>query len=606
MGASLNLIAAAVLRLSPGDAIHLPPWPLSRDGDLVATEGAPLRAEGAEVEPLAKGPLGGGLWRVRPVSGTAAVRLRAGSASASAPVEPPPGRVTIQASPPLAVKGRDVEVSLAVTVLDSSGRVDPGAAPPLLSSSAGSVRDLRPAGPGHFTARYQLPVARYPELAVITAVAPRCPLCPTPRAMGAAVVPLSAAIDLPGHTEPHVRISVEVGGRIFGPVTADDGGEFRIPVVVPPGERYGQGESIDALGTRRREPIDLQLPPVSQLACAAWPRTLPADGRSQAGVWCLASDATGRPVPRARLEIRAALGRAGHLEPVGGGLFQGRYTAPRGGGGKRDRVRAEFPAGGAASVQEVEIALATGAPADLGYELEREPAPLGVVQGARTWARDDRGDVLGTPAGPPGVLEGFVSPGRFAARKTPGDWLQPAELRLKLPAEAEVASLYLWREGESWVAAARGAAEGAVPGVELELGSGLRVVTDARGEARARAEPGKRTESVRAPGGARAAGFVGFAPPVPPAALSRVVLVPLAPPFPVDVRARTEGRVLRWKVLGADGRPLAGRAVRLEPAGVRLGAQERDGEGGRCTVEGSGMVAVVDAETSVAAVVEVR
>jgi len=521
-------------------------------------------------------------------------------------VEPPPGRIAIQASPPVAVKGRDVEVALAVTVLDSSGRVDPGAAAPLLSCSAGSLHDLRPAGPGHFAARYRLSVARHPELAVITAVAPRCPLCPTPRAVGAAVVPLSAAIDLPGHTEPHVRISVEVGGRVFGPVTADDEGEFRIPVVVPPGERYGQGESVDALGTRRREPIDLELPPVSQLACAAWPRALPADGRSQAGIWCLASDASGRPAPRARLEIRAALGRAGHLEPVGGGLFQARYTAPRGGGGKRDRVRADFPAGGAASVQELEIALATGAPADLGYELEREPAPLGVVQGARTWARDERGDPLGTPAGPPGALEGFVAPDRFAARKAPGDWVQPAELRLALPAEGEVASLFLWREAGGWAVAARGAAGGPVPGVELELGSGPRVVTDARGEARAGAEPGNRAESVRAPGGARAAGFAGFAPRVPAAALSRVVRVPLAPLSQVDVRARAEGRVLRWKVFGADGRPLAGRAVRLEPAGVRLGAQERDGEGGRCTVEGSGMVAVGDAETGVAAVVEVR
>lgn len=601
MGAPLTLIATAVLRLSPGDAIHLPPWPLSRDGDLVAAQGAPLRAEGAEVEPL-----GGGLWRVRPAPGTRTVRLRAGKASATVPVEPPPGTIAIEASPPVAVKGRDPEVSLAVTVLDASGRVDAAAAAPLLSCSAGSVRDLRPAGPGRFAARYQLPAARYPELAVITAVAARCPLCATPRAVGAAVVPLSAAIDLPGHTEPQVRISVEVGGRTFGPVTADGHGDFRIPLVVPPGERYGQGESVDELGTRRREPIDLQLPQVSQLACAAWPRTLPADGRSQAGIWCLASDARGRPVPRAALEIRARLGHAGRLEPAGGGLFQARYTAPRGGGGERDRLRATFPAGGAASVQEVEIALATGPPADLGYELEREPASPAVVQGARTWARDERGDALGAPVGPPGAKEGFVSPDRFAARTAPGDWLQPAELRLELPAESEVASLFLWREGAEWAAAARGVAGGPVPGVELEFGSGPHAVTDTRGEARVPARSGSQTESVRAPGGARAAGFGGFAPSVPATSLSRLLLVPLAPASPVDVRAWAEGRVLRWKVLGADGHALAGRAVRLEPAGVRLGTPERDGEGGRCRVDGSGIVAVVDVETGVAAVVEVR
>jgi len=600
LGAPLSLIAAAVLRLSPGDAIHLPPWPLSRDGDLVATQGAPLRAEGAEVERL-----GAGLWSVRPAPGAATVRLRAGSASATAPVEPAPGTIAIQASPPVAVKGRDTEVALAVTVVDASGRVDPGTAAPLLSCSAGSIADLRAVGPGRFAARYQLPAAHYPELAVITALAPRCPLCPTPRAVGATVVPLSAAIDLPGHTEPHVHISVEVGGRVFGPVTAAGDGAFRIPLVVPPGERYGQGESVDPLGTRRREPIDLRLPPVSQLACSAWPVTLPADGRSQAGIWCLASDARGTPVPRARLEIRATLGRVGPLEPAGGGLFLARYTAPGGGGGKRDRLRAVFPAGGPASVQEVEIALATGAPAELGYELEREPAPLGIVQVARTWARDARGDAVGTPTGPPGAVEGFVAPGRFVARKEPGDWLQAAELRLELPPEGEVARLFLWREGSEWVAAARGVAGGPVPGIALAFGSGARAVTDARGEARIPAGPG-RTEAVRAPGGARAAGFGASTPSVPATALSRVQLVPLAPASPVDVRAWAEGRVLRWKVIGPDGRPLAGRGVRLEPAGVRLGAQERDGDGGRCSVEGSGIVAVVDADTGVAAVVEVR
>ncbi len=605
MAAPLSFLAAAALRLSLGDAIELPPWPLSRDGDVVATEGAPLKADGGDVERLAEGRRGGGLWRVRPASDAAAVRLRAGSARETAQVEPPAGRIAIQASPAAAVKGRDSEVTLTLTVLDAAGRPDPGATEPLLSPSSGSVQDLRPAGPGRFSARYRLPATRYPEAVVLMALLPRCPTCATPRAVGAAAVPLSAAIDLPGHTEPHVRISVEVGGRTFGPVIAGDEGEFEIPVVVPPGERYGEGESVDELGNRRREPLDLQIPPVSQLACVAWPRSLPADGRSQAGVWCFATDARGIPVPRARLEIRAALGRAAAMEPVGDGLFRARYGAPRGGGGKRDRVRTVFPAGGAASVQDVVIALATGAPAELGYELEREPAPLGVVQGARTWARDGRGDALGAPSGPPGALEGFVAPGRFAARQIPGDWVQPAELRVELPAEGEVVRLYLRREGQEWVAAARGVAGGPVPGVELEFGSGARVATDARGEARVAAGGGGR-EWVRAPGGARAAGFAGITQVVPPTALARTVLVPLAPASSVDVRAWMEGRVLHWKVLGADGRPMSGRAVRLEPAGVRLGAAERDGEGGRCTVQGSGLVAVVDAETGVAAVTEVK
>jgi hypothetical protein len=425
--------------------------------------------------------------------------------------------------------------------------------------------------------------------------------------VGAAVIPLSAAIDLPGHTLPRVRIGVEVGGRAFGPVVADADGDFQIPIVVPPGERYGRGESIDALGTRRPEPIDLHLPAVSQIACAAWPRALPADGSSQAALWCLACDDRGRPEAGARLEIQARLGRTTRFEPAGGGLYRARYTAPRGGGGRRDRLRAAFPGGGAASIQDVEIALATGPPAELGYELSREPAPLGSSQPARTWARDARGDALPAPAGPGGASDGFVAPDRFLARKASDEWVQPAELRIALAAEREVAALFLWRDGGDWIAGARGVSGGPVPGAPLEFGSGARAVTDSRGEARIPAPAGAEGETVRSPNGARAAAFPGFALPAPPDVLSRIFRVPLAPPsLPVDVRARAEGSLLRWRVVDAAGRALPGRAVRLEAAGVRLGAMERDGDGGRCRIAGSGVVAVVDSETGVAAVVEVR
>ncbi len=449
-----------------------------------------------------------------------------------------------------------------------------------------------------------MPEARHPELAVILALSPRCPLCPTPRALGSAVLPLTGATIVPGHTRPNVKVTAEIAGRTFGPVVADGAGRFDLPVEVPPGERYGRGWSEDRLGNRLAEVLDLRLPPIIRIACAAWPSTLPADGRAEAGVWCVASDARGRPEPAARLRLAARLGRVTPLAPAGEGLFRARYGAPRGGGGGQDRLSVAYPDAGPASVEEIEIALATGSPAKIGFTLDREPVPVGQSVGARAWARDDRGDPLPAPSGPPGAVEGFVSPERFVARAEPGDWLQRSPLRLELPPAREASALFLHRDGEEWVASARSLDARPAAGVEVRFGSGARAVTGASGEAR---EPAKGpSETAVAAGGARAAAWQGFASAAPRVALEEVFDVPLGPEAKVDVRVGVEGGFLKWRVRDAQGRALPGRRVRIEASGVRVGPPEPDGDGGRCRAEGAGTATVVDAETGVAAVVVVR
>jgi hypothetical protein len=473
-----------------------------------------------------------------------------------------------------------------------------------LACSAGSVEDLTSAGPARFTARYRPSPARHPEVAVITAISARCPLCPTPRAVGAAALPISARTEVPGRTQPRVKVTVEVAGRVFGPVEADAEGRFQVAVEVPPGERLARGVSLDRLGNRRPEALDLKLPPVRQLACAAWPLALPADGKSQAGIWCLATDPRGRPAAQPRLVLEARLGRVTALEPAGDGLQRARYTAPRGGGGGADRLVASWPAAGTASTLELPVKLATGAPASLGWSLEREPLAPGEVVAARTWARDERGDALPSPTGPPDAAEGFVTGGRFVARAGAGDWVQRAELRMDLAPTSTAAALWLGRDGGEWVATARDVDGRPAASVPVRFGSGEVVATDARGVARAPARGD--AETVRAPGGARAAAWAGHEVRAPPASLSMVVEVPLAPEASVDVRAAAENGLLRWRVAGRDGRPLAGRAVRLLASGPTLGPAEPDGDGGRCRLEGRGTVSVVDAATGVTAVVEVR
>jgi hypothetical protein len=603
------------LALAAGPEILVPPWPLSPDGELVAVRGAaPLSADGAAVE--AAGP---GLFRVVPAPGAARVLLSAGDARAEAGVEPPPGTVEVVVRPPAPVKGRDGRAEVELTVRRADGTPDAAAEAPVLTVSGGRIEELAPAGPGRYRGVYVPAAARRPEVAVLLAVVPRCPLCPTPRAVGRAIVPLAAAIDLPGEAEPGTRTSLVVAGRTFGPVTADAGGRFAVPIVVPPGARFGEATTVDQLGNRSTKRVDLALPAVDLLACAAWPRAIPADGRSEASVWCVASTDAGEPAAEARITIASSAGAVSRLSPAAGGLQHARLRAPRGGGGRDAVLRAAFPEGGPTSVEEVRIGLATGAPAELAASVEREPVPRGAAVPAVTRVLDARGDVLGPASGPAGAEVGFVTSDRFVAGTTGTS--QDAPLAFALAPGGPAATLALWHDGSSWVAAARTVDARPAAGVPLRFGGGATATTDARGEAsplprpaaRGGGGPGTRAagpaacETVTGPGGVRAAGWAGVTPPPAPFEVSRTVTVALRPPSAVDVRAEVAGGAVRWRVEDPEGRPLPGRRVVLRAEGVVLGPAERDGDGGRAAIRsGAGRVAVVDGETGVAALVEVR
>jgi hypothetical protein len=580
--------------------ILLPPWPLNPDGDLVAVPGgtAPT-ATGASVEAA-----GQALFRVVPAPGARSVTLRAGAAEVVAAVEPPPGVVAITVATPAPVKGRDAAVVLGLAVLRADGTADEGAPAPVISVSAGTVRDLAPAGPGRFRAVFAPAATLHPDVAVILALVPRCPLCATPRAVGYAALPVSAAVDLPGESDPGTRTTVTVAGRRFGPVVADARGRFHVPVVIPPGARFAEATTLDALGNRRETRIDLRLPDVDRVACAAWPPAVPADGRAEAIVHCVGSTAAGLPAPDARLVLLASAGKAEPLAPVpgAGALQRARWRAPSGRGAGEAVLAASYPDGGPASHDEVRVGLSSGPPAEIVARLARDPVPLGATVAAETAVQDARGDALGVPSGPPGATLGFVSPDRFVA--APSGLFQDAELSFTLPPGREVATLALREVPGGWLAQARSVDARPVPGTSLQFGSGVEVTTDARGEARVTGAGAR--ESVRARSGARAVGFAGAAPPPSPIEITRTIRVALRPTTSVDVVASFEGGFLRWRIEDDAGRPVPARRVVLRGEGVDLGPVERDGDGGKAAVlRGHGLVAVQDAESGVAAVVEV-
>jgi hypothetical protein len=590
------LAFAISLALGAADAtVTLPPWPLSPDGELIAVSGDLVPSiEGGSAERE-----GGSVWRVRPEPGSEKVRIRAGSALVEAAVAAPPGRILVTADPAAPVKGQDRQVHLRFDVVDPRGEPLALASPPVVSASVGRMGVLEPGGPpGRYVATWEPSGSPQPEVLGIVAIAPRCPLCASPLALGVARLPVAAAINLPGRSDPGVATRVEVAGRTWGPVRSDADGRFSIPVVVPPGSRWASASSMSAAGNERRSKIDLQLSESPGLHCAAWPQRVAGDGRTEVGLHCVAWTAAGGALDPAPLKGTAERGKV-RWQRSDGVAWSARYVPAVAATGSDAIVVALGPT--PAPRADLRIGLETGAPASIAWEVDGEPA----VPGARLRASARALDALGAELGEAVSVDGAFSGGVLQARPAFGDGQQRLTLRYVLPAGGPAATLSLHRAGGEWIAVARDVAARPVAGVDVRCGDGAGGTTDVRGEVRC-ASRGE-VQTATAPGGLRAAGWAAAPLPVPPVAVEREVTLSLRPAGGVDVAAELQGRWIRWRILSPDGEPLAGREVSVASGSVELGPIEAADRGGRCAVRsGSGTVAITDEESGATALVEVR
>lgn len=522
-----------------------------------------------------------------------------GSPPPPAPGAPPEGILRISFEPAEPVKGRDRAVLIRVEAVEGAGEALSAPEPPVIFASTGTLGPVVSAGsPGRFEATWTPSDSPQPEVLGLVAIAPRCPLCAVPLAAGAARLPIASSIDLPGKTDPGVLTRVEIAGRAFGPVRADAEGRFSLPVVVPPGARWGFATSQSALGNEKRTRLDLHVSEEPGLHCAAWPGRLPADGRSEAGLHCVgwsASGAVADPVGVVAAAGRGAVFGATSAE----GRWRAGYRAPKGGAGE-DRLAFSWR-GAAKASAELRVGLAPGAPATIEWRLEGEPVVPGGEVGIQARTLDGNGDPLGIPLADGRPIVG----GRLRVRAELGDGVQRVKLSWSEPPGGAPAFLSLGEEGGAWLAVLRDVELRPVAGAGLRFGSGAHAVTDARGEARI---PRKtETERVEGPAGLRAEGRAGSPPFSPPIYVERELRIALRPPGTIDVDAALDGGWIRWTVRGEDGAPLADRAVRVAGEGVALGPPERRDGGGRCAVRGGkGTVAVVDVESGATALVEVR
>ncbi|EPX57156.1 hypothetical protein D187_006910 [Cystobacter fuscus DSM 2262] len=596
-------------------------------GSLVSAEDAAVSASGARLLPgTGQPPLR--TFLVVPEPGVRRVRVSAQAGEARSEADfslgPPATHVSLSLEPSAPVKGRDKEARLTVRILQPDGTPEDSGAPPVLRANVGRVEELVRAGPGTWTARYVLPDTRFPEVAVLVALS----AWPHPQsihgAYGRVLVPLAAAVELPGRTEPNAQLSVSIAGVDFGPVKAAADGRFRLPVIVPPGHDTAQASAVDKAGNVRRTKMNLGLPPTDGLACVLHPQRLPPDGVSQARLLCATSDSLGQPVHQARVEVSARHGTLRGPTHAPGGLLEWRYTAPASPPRTPERLLATWPERGAGSREELPLQLEQGPVARVALELAEPLVHLGSTVRVTTRAWDAAGQRR------PGAVVVPRSPlGTFSAprEQTPGvvehSWSLPPlarehETTLEVlaygPVGTEPARLSVWVDEGVLYAGVTDSCGLPVPEQPLRVGD-ARLVTGADGTGvLGPARPGRlEVFHERWPGLRRTLDVLAEGGPVfpvdpSPRAPRETRRVRLAPEAPVNVRLKVDGARVTYWMEDATGRVLEGREAHVWLSAGEKSAVEVEGGRGSFVVKNPGplSVSVADVATGVTAMAEVR
>lgn len=542
-------------------------------------------------------------------------------------VGPPAAKVELVLEPAAPVKGRDADAKLSVRLLRPDGSPDPESSPPVLRANVGTITGLHAEGPGLFQARYVLPSTRYPEVAVIAAFAPWPAPSSIHGAVGRLLVPLSTSVTLPGRTEPNAHMSIEIAGQKYGPVDAGPDGRFDIPVVVPPGHRFGTGSAVDRVGNKRITKVDLMLPPTDQLACVMNPTRLPADGAARARILCASSDPYGAPARNAKIAMTVRRGQLTPARAIDEGLQEWIYTAPRtgtaGGTAGVDTVSASWSAAGPQSREEIAVELIQG-PA---HGLTVRPAESLVHRGSQLPVAIAVTDGAGRPrAGAHVHLRASVGEAEVKPQPQPGSYLalyRPPEQTGALDAQLEVralgplgtdpARLSAWTEsGELFVSAVDLAG---LPVADQPLVVGGKTLrTDADGVLALGAPPVGSLELSHAqwPGlrlmlfglaGGRVWPRSGM-----PGAGPIKLKVALAPPTPVNIRMEIHGHQVRYWVEDTGGRVLPERQVEVALSSGTRGPEHVEGMARVFEVRTGepATVSIADRLTGVTALAEVR
>jgi hypothetical protein len=252
--------------------------------------------------------------------------------------------VRVKAEPEKLLAGEGQQAFLNITVKDAEGKPQEGL-PLEITTNVGEIKHLRDLGKGKYKAVYLPPGDPFPQVGIIMVANPMGARLDRV-SVGRAVIPITARIELPGKTRPGTKMSMEIAGSRFGPVTADRRGKFKLPILVPPGYQRGKATSVDRVGNRRTRLVNLYLPETNQLGLWGYPRVLPADGESKSRLLVTTIDPYGKPTDIGGVRIKAKHGKVSDVKDIGKGLYEAYYSAPVTTADGYDQLEVYFPKGG--------------------------------------------------------------------------------------------------------------------------------------------------------------------------------------------------------------------------------------------------------------------
>ena len=238
---------------------------------------------------------------------------------------PPLKTLTLEADPPVLVRQQDRSVSLEILAKAADGGPMDGL-DLVFETNVGSVDRVATDGSGIYRARYLAPEGKpRPDMAMLSVTAGGQP----ESAAAFVAIPLVGSVTWEVDTGmAGVPVSLDVGGRRFGPVPADDKGVAGVPILVPPGTESAVAAVDLGDGNPISQPINLKVPPYCQLAVAPVPTHVPGDGATEMPIYMYVVDRAGEPVSNASLQLQVGLGTLSEPKHKRNGVYITQYVPP--------------------------------------------------------------------------------------------------------------------------------------------------------------------------------------------------------------------------------------------------------------------------------------
>jgi hypothetical protein len=278
----------------------------------------------------------------------------------------------------LGIEGLDAAFAVPGRVRASVGTVGPFAADPT--------------SPGTFRTVYRAPAEIRPQAAILAVEV----LLPGGRRTYAVTcLRLDAPTQFPLRTSPDARVTIDIAGRIFGPVVADSTGQVFVPIVVPPGVASGTARAVNPFGVAKETPVDLQSTDFQRIVVLGDPAGT-VGGELAAEVWAV--DPTGAPAGPEDMDLGAP---SGTVRRLGGEPGHARFSIslPRLLGSGKMSLIASMNDGSSSDVTSV--ALRPGPPVRM--VLSADPEHLVVGSGTYASATAVIRDDFGNPVEPRGL-----------------------------------------------------------------------------------------------------------------------------------------------------------------------------------------------------------